>query len=100
MWSRKDLPGVGVLDALGAEAIGGPLHVGEQVRGLHGGDDAFFFEAVEVAGEQDLGVFDAEAEGGGGWGALLGFGDDVGVGSRVRVALAGSWRPDRLLRRR
>jgi hypothetical protein len=29
--------------------------------GLHGSDDAFSFEAVEVAGEQDLGVFDSEA---------------------------------------
>ena len=31
--------------------------------GLHGGDDAYFFEAVEIAGKQDLGVFDAEAVG-------------------------------------
>jgi len=32
---EEALPGVGVLDAFGAEAIGGPLHVGEEVRGLH-----------------------------------------------------------------
>ena len=78
---EEGLPGVGVFGALGAEAIGGPLHVGEEMGRLHGGDDAFFFEAVEVAGKQNLGVFDAEAEGGGGWWALLRLGDDVGVGA-------------------
>ena len=55
-------PGVGVFAALGAEAGPGPGHVGEEVRGLHGGDDAFLLEAVEVGGEQDLGVLDAVAE--------------------------------------
>ena len=80
---EEALPGVGVFDALGAEAVGGPLHVGQEMGGLHGGDDAFSCEAVEVAGEQDLGVFDAEAEGGGGGGPDRGGGDDVGVGAVV-----------------
>ena len=97
---EEGLPGVGVFDSFGAEAVGGPLHVGEQVGGLHGGDDAFFFESVEVAGEQDLGVFDAEAEGGGGWGVLLRLGDDVGVGAVFGRGWRVGWRPDRLLRRR
>ena len=70
----------GISPALRAQTVGGPFHVGEQVRGWHRGDNAFFFEAVEVAGEQDLGVFDSEAEGGGVWYALLRLGDDVGVG--------------------
>ena len=69
----------------------GPGHVGEEMRGLHGGDDAFGFEAVEIGGEQDLGVLDAEAEiGGVGGGGLRGGpgrrrfrGDDVGVGVSV-----------------
>lgn len=77
---EEALPGVGVLCALGAETVCGPLHVGEEVGGLHGGDDTLAREAIEVFGKQDLGVFYAEAEGGGGgvgwgWG-----GDDVGVG--------------------
>ena len=55
-------PGIGVLGALGAEAGGGPVHVGEEMGGLHGGDDALAREAIEVVGEQDLGVFDAEAQ--------------------------------------
>src|ERR1700733_9357962 len=49
------------------------------MAGLHGGDDALFFEAAEIGGEQDLGVFDAEAEAGGGGFGLLRGGDDCGV---------------------
>src|ERR1700678_180555 len=64
---EEALPGVGVLASVGAEAVGGPLHVGEEMGGLHRGDDAFFFEAVEIAGEQDLSMFDTEAESGGSW---------------------------------
>jgi len=62
-------PGVGVLGAVSAEAGFGPVHVGEEMRGLHGGDDAKFFEAGEVGGEENLGVLNAEAEVGcdGGW---------------------------------
>ena len=61
-WLRNELPGVGVLDALGADALFGPGHVGEQVRGLHGGDDAEIVEALEGVGRDDLRVLDAEAE--------------------------------------
>jgi len=60
---EETLPGVGVFDAVGTEAVGGPLHVGEEVGGLHGGDDTFAGEAGEVVGKQDLGVFYTEAEG-------------------------------------
>ena len=58
-------PGVGVFGAFGAEAGFGPGHVGEEVGGLHGGDDAELGHAVEVFGQEDLGVLDAEAWGGG-----------------------------------
>jgi hypothetical protein len=54
-------PGVGVLGSVGAEAVGGPVHVGEEMGGLHGGDDAEFGVGVEVGREEDLGVLDAEA---------------------------------------
>jgi len=59
---EEAFPCVGVFDSFRAEAVGGPLHVGEEMGGLHGGDDAFFFEAVEVTGGDYLGVFDAVAE--------------------------------------
>ncbi len=78
---EEALPGVGVLDALETETVGGPFHVGEQMAGLHGGDDAFAGEAVEVGREQDLGVFDAKAEAGGGGDGWGWCGDDVGVGA-------------------
>ena len=58
-------PRIGVPGSVGAEAVGGPVHVGEEMAGLHGGDDAFAGEAIEVCGEEHLGVFDAEAEAGG-----------------------------------
>ncbi len=77
---EEALPGVGVLDALGAEAVGGPLHVGEEMGRLHGGDDAFFFEAVEVVREEGPGRVLRGSGGRRGVGWLrLGFGDDVGV---------------------
>ncbi|MCU1225822.1 MAG: hypothetical protein JWQ42_3915 [Edaphobacter sp.] len=62
---EEGLPGVGVFGSVGAEAVGGPVHIGEEMAGLHGSDDAFAGEAVEVCREQYLGVFDAEAETGG-----------------------------------
>jgi hypothetical protein len=49
------------------------------MRRLNGGYDTFFFEAVEVAWEKDLGVFDAEAEGRRGWWAGIGPGHNVGI---------------------
>ena len=58
---QEGTPGVGVVGALGAEACGGPGHVGEEMGGLHGGDDVLVMEALEVFGEEDLGVLDAEA---------------------------------------
>ena len=86
---EEGLPGVGVGGALGAEAGGGPVHVGEQVRGLHGGDDVLVVEAAEVFGQEDLGVLDAEAgveghgvEGGGEHLAL-------GLGGEGRAGLVG-----------
>ena len=54
------LEGGGVAGSVGAEAGGSPVHVGEEVGGLHRGDDAELGEAVEVGWEQDLGVFDSE----------------------------------------
>ena len=39
-------------------AVPGPVHVSEQVIGLHGGDDAEFGEARDVGWIDDLGVFD------------------------------------------
>ncbi len=56
-------PGVRVFGAFAAQAGFGPGHVSEEVGGLHGGDDAFMGHAVEVLGEQDLGMFDAVARG-------------------------------------
>jgi len=56
---EEGAPGVGVLDAIGAEAGFGPVHVGEEVRGLHGGDDVETGESVEVAEGYDLGMLDA-----------------------------------------
>ena len=44
-----------------AEALLGPCHVGEQMVGLHGGDDAEISIAGKVGGIQDLRVFDAGA---------------------------------------
>ena len=58
---EEGLPCVGVGGALGTEAIDGPVHVGEQVVGLHGGDDAELLEARDVGGIDDLGVLDAIA---------------------------------------
>ncbi len=72
-------PGVGIGGAFGAQAGGGPAHIGKQMGRLHGGDDAELFEAVEVVGQQDLGVFDAEAQVGG-LGLFRGASDDSGVG--------------------
>ncbi len=63
---EEGAPGVGVFGSIVAEACASPGHVGEEVRGLHGGDDAELGEAVEVAGEKDLGVLDAEASACGG----------------------------------
>ena len=56
-------PSICICDAFRAKAVGGPGHIGEQVAGLHGGDDAFPGETVEVGWEEDLGVLDAEPEG-------------------------------------
>ncbi len=54
-------PGVSAEDAAGADAVGGPTLVGEQMCGLHGGDDVHFGELSEIVGRDDLGVFDAVA---------------------------------------
>ena len=58
---EEGAPGVGISGACGTQASSRPSHVGKQVGGLHGGDNAGFVEALEVFGEEDLGVFDAEA---------------------------------------
>ena len=73
------MPGVSVFGAVRAETGCDPVHVGEQVGWLHGGDDAQAGEAIEVRRKQNLRVFDAEAEVGGGGGGGGG-GDDGGVG--------------------
>src|SRR6266851_5723466 len=56
---QKLSPRVGMCRALGTEAGLGPIHVGEQVIGLHGGD---YFQLLELRHLQwigDLGVLDA-----------------------------------------
>jgi len=58
---EEGAPGVGVFDAFGPEAGFGPVHVGEEVRWLHGGDDAKFGEAVEIGRKQNLCVLDPKA---------------------------------------
>ena len=59
---EEGTPGVSIFGALGTEALAGPGHVGEQMAGLHGGDDAEAGEAVEGVRGDDLGVFNAEAK--------------------------------------
>ena len=66
------LPCVGVGGALGAETRFGPVHVGEQMVGLHGGDDAELLEARNVGGIDDLRVLDAVARGAGDAGLRIG----------------------------
>jgi len=46
-------------DGVGGEAAQG-FHVREEVAGLHGCDDAEGWEAGDVVGVDELGVFDAE----------------------------------------
>ena len=53
------VPGVGALDALGADARFGPAHVGGLMRRLHGSDDVESGETREVGGRDDLRVLDA-----------------------------------------
>src|SRR5581483_10646793 len=55
-------PGVGGARALRADAFHSPVHVGEQVVGLHGGDHAQLVEAGELLGRDHLRMLDAEAE--------------------------------------
>ena len=59
---EKLLPRVGGLRALGADALHRPVHVGEQMIGLHGGDDAELAILRELVRGDDLVVLDAEAE--------------------------------------
>ena len=63
---EEGTPSVGIFDTVGAEAGFCPVHISEQVRGLHGGNDMQAGESVEVAGGDDLGMFDAVAGGVGG----------------------------------
>src|SRR6202042_1943772 len=55
------VPGVGALDALGADARFGPAHVGGLMRRLHGGDDVERSETGKICGGDDLRVLDAVA---------------------------------------
>src|SRR6266436_3493047 len=54
-------PGVGALDAVGADARLSPTHVGGLVRGLHGSDDVELGETRKIVGGDDLGVLDTVA---------------------------------------
>ena len=48
---------------MGPEAIFGPVHICEQMIGLHGSDDAQLFEAWNIGGVDNLRVLDAIARG-------------------------------------
>src|SRR4029077_11758319 len=50
------VPGVGAFDAFGAQAVGGPALVIEQMRRLHRGDDAERGEALDIRQSDNLGV--------------------------------------------
>src|SRR6266568_869481 len=56
---EKCLPRIGVRSSLRAEAVHCPIHIGEQVVGLHAGDDAESGEAGNVGGIDNLRVLDA-----------------------------------------
>ena len=53
-------PRIGVLNALRAEALLRPRHVGRGVRGLHGGDDAEFREPWNIFRREHLRMLDAQ----------------------------------------
>jgi len=53
-------PRIGRGGTLRAEAGLRPAHVGEQVAGLHGGDDFLALEGCDLGGRRDLCVLDAQ----------------------------------------
>src|SRR6201995_5451895 len=58
---EEALPRIGVARTIVTEALLRPRHVGEEMVGLHGGDDAELLVAVEVGRVEDLRVLDTRA---------------------------------------